>query len=113
MFTDSNFIKQLKELPPIDIKKSNNLFEEIFDMILKYLGIEKGDSAYKQAFSVATNILEEERFNVNRSEDLFEMQKYEDSLRSTQLFNDFEAAPSAKDLGIDDENITTTDFKCK
>ena len=113
LFTDSNFIKQLKELPPIDIKKSNNLFEEIFDMILKYLGIEKGDSAYKQAFSVATNILEEERFNVNRSEDLFEMQKYEDSLRSTQLFNDFEAAPSAKDLGIDDENITTTDFKCK
>ena len=80
LFTDSNFIKQLKELPPIDIKKSNNLFEEIFDMILKYLGIEKGDSAYKQAFSVATNILEEERFNVNRSEDLFEMQKYEDSL---------------------------------
>ena len=80
LFTDSNFIKQLKELPPIDIKKSDNLFEEIFDMILKYLGIEKGDSAYKQAFSVATNILEEERFNVNRSEDLFEMQKYEDSL---------------------------------
>jgi len=80
LFTDSKFIKQLKELPPIDIKKSDNLFEEIFDMILKYLGIEKGDSAYKQAFSVATNILEEERFNVNRSEDLFEMQKYEDSL---------------------------------
>lgn len=80
LFTDSKFIKQLKELPPIDIKKSDNLFEEIFNMILKYLGIEKGDSAYKQAFSVATNILEEERFNVNRSEDLFEMQKYEDSL---------------------------------
>jgi len=34
------------------------MFEEIFDYILKLLNITKNNSLYSQAFSVATNILE-------------------------------------------------------
>ena len=58
LFTDSKFIKELENLAPIDIKNYNNMFEEIFDYILKLLNITKNNSLYSQAFSVATNILE-------------------------------------------------------
>ena len=58
LFTDSKFIKELENLAPIDIKNYNNMFEEIFDYILKLLNITKNSSLYSQAFSVATNILE-------------------------------------------------------
>jgi hypothetical protein len=58
LFTDSKFIKELENLAPININKYNNMFEEIFDYILKLLNITKNNSLYSQAFSVATNILE-------------------------------------------------------
>jgi hypothetical protein len=58
LFTDSKFIKELENLAPIDIKNYNNMFEEIFDYILKLLNITKNSSLYSQAFSVASNILE-------------------------------------------------------
>lgn len=60
LFTDANFIKQLSELEPIDVKKYSNLFQEIIDTILNLLNINKGSSIYDQAFAVATNILQEE-----------------------------------------------------
>ena len=59
LFTDSKFIKELENLAPININKYNNMFEEIFDYILKLLNITKNNSLYSQAFSVATNILED------------------------------------------------------
>ena len=59
LFTDSKFIKELENLAPIDIKNYNNMFEEIFDYILKLLNITKNSSLYSQAFSVASNILED------------------------------------------------------
>ena len=61
IFTDSNFIKKLQELPAIKIKKYKNFLEEVLDHLLSYLGFKKGTSLYEQAFEVATNILEESR----------------------------------------------------
>ena len=65
LFTDSKFIKELENLAPIDIKNYNNMFEEIFDYILKLLNITKNSSLYSQAFSVASNILEDTNNQTN------------------------------------------------
>ena len=63
LFTDSEFILELQNLDPIDIKNYKNLFEEIFDYILNLLNITKGNSLYNQAFAVASNMLQEESDN--------------------------------------------------
>ena len=63
LFVNPSFIKKLQEIPALRTKKFNNLFEEIFTQILRVLGISKRTepTLYEEAFSVATNILEEER----------------------------------------------------
>jgi len=58
LFTDPKFIKSLEEIPPLN-KEYKNLFEEIFDNILKALGITKKQDFYQEAFSLATNVLQE------------------------------------------------------
>lgn len=72
LFTNSKFIKKLKTVPPISTKEFKNLFQEIMDYILGLLGIEKSDSLYEQAFSVASNILNSESEFVERSKDYTE-----------------------------------------
>jgi hypothetical protein len=60
IFTDASFVKKLMEIPPMKGSKSySNLFEEILDYIYSLFGIEKSSDLYSQAFSVATNVLQE------------------------------------------------------
>ena len=60
IFTDASFVKKLMEIPPMKGSKSySNLFEEILDYIYSLFGIEKNSDLYSQAFSVATNVLQE------------------------------------------------------
>jgi len=62
IFTDSNFIKQLKDIPPFKGKnKYKNFFEEVFNTILNALGIKTTDNVYEEAFSIASNIIEDAR----------------------------------------------------
>jgi len=79
LFTNAEFIKNLQNIPPLSgVKEYNNLFEEIFDYLLKVLGITKASNLYEQAFAVATNILENERLQ-NESLNLVpESQEYQE-----------------------------------
>lgn len=58
LFTNSSFIEELKTMPPINIQEYRNLFEEIIDIILKVLGLKRGDTLYEQASSVVSNIID-------------------------------------------------------
>jgi hypothetical protein len=58
LFTDADFVKQLQNVPPLNKKKYTNLFQEVFDKILKLLRITKSSPFYEEAFSTATNIIE-------------------------------------------------------
>lgn len=60
IFTDSNFIKDLKEIPALDTKAYPNAFAEILDKILSLLGLTSDETAYEQAFNIASNILTQE-----------------------------------------------------
>jgi hypothetical protein len=57
LFTDSRFIKKLKEIPATKKSKFSNLFQEIFDYILGLFGVTKNSSLYSEAFAVATHII--------------------------------------------------------
>lgn len=57
LFTNAEFIRSLENVPPVE-GKFRNFFEEVFDWLLKLLKLNKPDF-YSQAFSVATNILED------------------------------------------------------
>ena len=57
IFTDSIFIRDLQNIPAMDMKAYPNLFAEFFDKLMKLLGIKSEDTAYTQAFNIATNIL--------------------------------------------------------
>jgi len=78
LFTDAKFITQLKELAPADVKNYKNLFEEIIDAILNALGLNKGSSAYNQAFAIASNILQEESEQQESIRAYNELTSYED-----------------------------------
>jgi len=78
LFTDAKFITQLKELAPADVKNYKNLFEEIIDAILNVLGLNKGSSAYNQAFAIASNILQEESEQQESIRSYNELTSYED-----------------------------------
>ena len=78
LFTDAKFITQLKELAPADVKNYKNLFEEIIDAILNALGLNKGSSAYNQAFAIASNILQEESEQQESMRAYNELTSYED-----------------------------------
>lgn len=64
LFTDALFIAQLNNVPAMPSDKNfNNLFEQVFDYILNLFGFQKGNTAYTQAFAVATHILRNQRVN--------------------------------------------------
>jgi hypothetical protein len=77
LFTDADFIKQLQNVPPLNKKKYKNLFEEVFDKILKLLRITKSSPFYEEAFSTATNIIE------NFRQSAIEQENYEEYLKSS------------------------------
>lgn len=58
LFTDSIFVKQLKDIPSLGNNYKNHLYE-IFDKILSVLGITKDRAFYSEAFALSTNILQE------------------------------------------------------
>ena len=60
VFTNSDFIKDLKSIPASNIKAYPNAFAEILDKILSVLGLKSEDTAYEQAFNMASNILSNE-----------------------------------------------------
>jgi hypothetical protein len=76
LFTDADFVKQLQNVPPLNKKKYTNLFQEVFDKILKLLRITKSSPFYEEAFSTATNIIENFRQNA------IEQENYEEYLKS-------------------------------
>jgi len=79
LFTNAKFIKDLQNIPPLfGVKEYKNLFEEIFDYLLKVLGITKASNLYEQAFSVATNILENERLQNESLNQVPESQEYQE-----------------------------------
>ena len=68
LFTDSKFIKALQKEKPIDGIRYTNLFEEIINHILNYLGLTGNETLYQQSFSVATHILEYEKAMIEELE---------------------------------------------
>jgi hypothetical protein len=60
IFTNSDFIKDLKSIPASNIKVYPNAFAEILDKILNVLGLKSENTAYEQAFNIASNILSTE-----------------------------------------------------
>jgi hypothetical protein len=85
IFTNSNFIKKLKSIPPVndrEVKNFKNLFEQLLDFILDVIGLPKGDNLYEQAFAVTTNIIEE---NVKKLQE--EKMALEDMKKRTPLYS--------------------------
>lgn len=76
IFTDSDFINKIKNYPAVEGIKYKNFLEEVFDYILSLFKIKKENLFYEQAYSLATNILENaKKYNdeaINNSYDLFE-----------------------------------------
>lgn len=60
IFTNSDFIKDLKSIPATNVKSYPNAFAEILDKILTVLGLKSNTTAYEQAFNIASTILNEE-----------------------------------------------------
>jgi len=59
LYTDSSFISELKKLPPSKgVKKYRNLFQQVLDLLSKLLNLSDNKSAFEQAFSISTNIVE-------------------------------------------------------
>lgn len=58
LFTDTNFMNRIKEIAPSnEVGKYKNVFQELFNKILEFLGIKSNSTAYEQAFSIASNII--------------------------------------------------------
>jgi hypothetical protein len=76
LFTDAKFIKVLQEIPPVDNVKYTNLFEEIMNHLLKVLGItQENDNLYRQAFSVATSILDYQKEYLKYQEETMDIEE--------------------------------------
>jgi len=73
LFTDSALIKELQEIKPLkNTKEYKNLWEELLDYILNILNIKKGNSLYKQAFALATNVLDD-NYNMQKADEEYEL----------------------------------------
>ena len=75
--TSPEFIKELKDIAPLEgAKEYNNLFEEIIDNILKFLGLSTEDSVLEQVTSLVSNIVEDNyKLQKNSKESLKEHQR--------------------------------------
>jgi hypothetical protein len=77
IFTNASFVMHLQNVPSLNKKKYKNLFEELFDKILGLLRITKSSPFYEEAFSTATNIIE------NFRQSAIEQENYEEYLKSS------------------------------
>jgi len=78
LFTDSAFIKELEKLPSMSgLKKYDNLLQEVFDYILSLLKITPKSNLYQQAYSVATNVLNEFKMINESMQEIYPEEYYE------------------------------------
>ena len=75
LFSDSAFIKELIKIPAID-KSKTSILQEVFDYILSLFNISEEDSVYRQAFNVASNILEDAALYSDFQKDQYEATYY-------------------------------------
>ena len=107
LFTDAKFITILSEVPPMKTDgKFANLLQEVFNILLKALKITTASPFYNQAFSVATNILENQAL---RDQSMINSENREEEgplADDTSQFNlstplsSFELYKELSDLGI-------------
>lgn len=77
LFTDASFINGLQKLESNQPTEFKNLLQEIFDYILSLFGIKSSNSIYKDAFAVATNILEEAHLAREITDESFRPSNYD------------------------------------
>lgn len=65
IYTEPNFIKALEKVPPMDLKKYKNLFEEFFGYLLESLGL-RGSKFLDQAVSVSSHIIKSKSTKVKK-----------------------------------------------
>ncbi len=75
LFSDAAFIKELIKIPAIDKSKSS-ILQEVFDYILSLFNISEEDSIYRQAFNVASNILEDAALYSDYQKEQYEAEYY-------------------------------------
>jgi hypothetical protein len=75
LFSDSAFIKELIKIPAIDKSKSS-ILKEVFDYILSLFNISEKDSIYRQAFIVASDILENAALYSDYQKEQYEAEYY-------------------------------------
>ena len=101
LFTDAKFIKALQETAPVDNIKYTNLFEELINHILNMLGItQNNENLYRQAFSVATNILEYEKDYTSYLEEFSQEDQFIPTEEESPLFQleEKEIKPGVQEL---------------
>ena len=111
IFTDESFVDLLKTIPPLNtIKEYKNLFEEIFDYVVSLFDVSPDSNLYKQAYAVATNVLDEfeQTSKFYEQQDQFLDENYFPSIETNKL----------KDLEqelvngfLKDFNITTQEYE--
>ena len=106
IFTNASFVMHLQNVPSLNKKKYKNLFEELFDKILGLLRITKSSPFYEEAFSTATNIIE------NFKQSAIEQENYEEYLKSSAyeknyLYSEEEPTikPGVEELFESDSNL--------
>ena len=73
LFTDAAFINKLKAIPSTNLEyKYTNFFQEVYSYILSLFNITLEDSLYKQAFIVASNVLQDFKES-NESNEFFQL----------------------------------------
>jgi hypothetical protein len=75
IFTNSRFIDAMKEIPAMNDKSYNNLWEEIWGYILKIFNITE-PSLYEQAFALGTQIVED-NYQYNQSYESYDEMPYD------------------------------------
>jgi predicted NAD-dependent protein-ADP-ribosyltransferase YbiA (DUF1768 family) len=84
LFENGAFIQKLMQVPPVEgMKEYKNLFTQIWDTILRSLGITKevDFSMYNQAFALATHIVTQ-NVNLRREAQTTEQQRYSELVES-------------------------------
>lgn len=113
LFTDAEFIKKLQETEPINSKEFKNLFQEIIDLIFGLLKMQKNSSLYTQAFSIASNILNDEKLYTDLMLESagYSQSEYNnvagDVLGLIEKGNDFTLSNNIDELNLSEEQIDT------
>lgn len=100
IFTNGYFINKLKQLKPIDISFTS-LYNELVDLFLGWIGLNKGDSLYEQAINVGLEVMDLNEKNINENLNSFE--SFKDYIVNTYDIN--KETPLAYKYLIETPNI--------